>query len=177
MVFMSRITKLKGVDVIFRMAELLKSQSKDSSVVIDFYGPLNPPEKEWFFNELDRFNDFVAYHGALQPEQIFETLSNYDVMLFPTRYPGEGCPGAVIDAYISGIPVIASDWKYNSEFVEHNVSGLIFLPEKETDFYGFILELIDNSSKLTALKDGASKKSREFSQEIAKEILVQHKII
>lgn len=177
MVFMSRVTRLKGVDVIFRMAERLQAEANVKRIVIDFYGPVNDQEKEWFLAEVEKFNGMVSYKGKLQPEQIFEALSQYDVMLFPTRYPGEGCPGAIIDAYISGIPVIASDWKYNSEFVEDGVTGIIYDPGNEDSFLASVHELMADMDKLSRMKKAAVFKSREYSQDIAKQLMVKYDIL
>ncbi|WP_034524823.1 glycosyltransferase, partial [Bacteroides stercorirosoris] len=47
-----------------------------------------------------------------------------DVMLLPTHYLPK-LPGSVVDAYISGIPVIVTEWKHSHEFVEDGRSGFI----------------------------------------------------
>jgi len=46
-------------------------------------------------------------------------------MLFPSYYSGEAFPGVLLDAMIAGIPVVASDWQDNGEFVEHGRTGLL----------------------------------------------------
>ena len=45
--------------------------------------------------------------------------------MFPTFYEGEGFAGTLIDAFSAGVPVIASDWRYNTEIVEHEKNGLV----------------------------------------------------
>ena len=47
-------------------------------------------------------------------------------MIFPTYYVGEGFPGTIIDAFSSGIPDIATDWRYNSEIVQNGKTGYIY---------------------------------------------------
>jgi glycosyltransferase involved in cell wall biosynthesis len=49
-------------------------------------------------------------------------------MLFPTYWQGEGFPGAIIDAFVSGVPVIASDWNMNREIIIHEKNGLLVPP-------------------------------------------------
>lgn len=51
-------------------------------------------------------------------------LSAYDVFVFPSRY--EGFSGALVEAMLAGIPVIASDIPMNTEAVEHLRTGYIF---------------------------------------------------
>lgn len=87
-------------------------------------------------DELDYFNSFIEninkrnnalYKGIidLKDTENYKELAKYDVMLFPTYWSGEGFPGVMIDAYISGLPIIASDWNLNSDIVKDNITGWI----------------------------------------------------
>ena len=58
----------------------------------------------------------------------YDILANYDVMLFPTFWSGEGFPGIVIDALISGLPIIATDWNINKEVVIDKKTGMLIPP-------------------------------------------------
>jgi len=173
LVFMSRIVLKKGFDVVFRLAEYMESSFPKGSFLIDFYGPLYDADKAAFFDGIDRFY-FTSYKGVLQPEEINACLEKYDVMLFPTRYEGEGFPGTILDAYISGIPVIASDWRYNAELVEHAQTGYIFDLQDESAFYKAVKELYDNPEILGQMKQKAHIKSKENSAEAAWDIIMQH---
>ena len=55
----------------------------------------------------------------------YDTLASYDVMLFPTYWHGEGFPGIIIDAFIAGLPVIATDWNLNSSLIQNGYNGMI----------------------------------------------------
>jgi len=46
-------------------------------------------------------------------------------LLFPTYYEGEGFAGTILDALYAGIPVIASDWNFNTEIIKDMENGLI----------------------------------------------------
>lgn len=48
---------------------------------------------------------------------VYEELNNYDIMLLPTRWEGEGVSGALIESKMAGITAIVSDWHVNSETV------------------------------------------------------------
>lgn len=54
-------------------------------------------------------------------EKTVIVLKGYFALLFPTYYKGKGFAGTLIDAFSVGVPVIASDWKYNAELVNENV--------------------------------------------------------
>lgn len=127
-VFLSRIEKYKGCDDIFAAIDILHNKGYRGRFDITFYGKTT--------DELNYFNDFknsikkyneTVYKGVLNLKNTknYEELAIYDVMLFPTHWPGEGFPGVIIDAYISGLPVIASDWNLNRDVVKDRVTGWI----------------------------------------------------
>lgn len=65
------------------------------------------------------------YKGELQPSEVVLTLKQYDVLIFPSHYEGEGCPGILVEALSVGLPIIASNWKYNDEFIIDGVNGFL----------------------------------------------------
>lgn len=171
LVFMARIQKKKGIDTIFELGNYIKTKYSKNQITIDFYGQINPDDIEFFKNGIERFQ-FMSYKGALQPEEIHQTLSQYDALILPTHYYTEGLPGSIIDAYIAGIPVIVSDWKHAKEFVKDNYCGFIIpftdnLPEfkEKIDF------LYNNPEVLAQMKQNAIKESKKYSPEFAWEII------
>lgn len=124
LVFMARIRKDKGFPQIFKALDILKSNHMD--VTMDFYGQINPSDKSEFLNLLESHKENTRYCGPLTPSNIIETLREYDVMLLPTRnYAGEGFPGTILDSFIAGLAVIATEWKYSHEFIEDGKVGYI----------------------------------------------------
>ena len=165
---MSRVTYSKGVDLIIRLAE--KIEVSGLGIIIDFYGPIANDEKELILEDISRFN-FLSYKGIVQPHEVYTVLSKYDVLLLPTSYKGEGFPGAIMDAYIAGIPVIASKWKQIPEFVEHGKSGLLFPLDKEKEFFESVFKLYHDETLLENYKRSAHLKSKQYSPESAWRIL------
>ena len=92
-------------------------------------------------------------------------------MLFSTRYLGEGFPGTILDSYISGIPVIASDWRYNSDLVIHGQTGFLLAPGKEVVILEVLEALYNDRDLLFKLKQNAYQKSKEYAPEIVWEII------
>ena len=169
LVFMARINKLKGLDTIFSFAEYIKINSLN--ITIGFYGPVFENDKNYFEDQVSKYN-FVTYHGVLEPEVIYETLSKYDVLLLPTQYYTEGFPGSILDAYISGIPVIVTQWLYATEFVEEGLTGYIVPFDNPQELFNErILQLYNNRDKLKEMKINASRKSADFSEGKAWDIL------
>lgn len=122
-VFLSRIIPPKGCSIILNAVKRL---NKDCGQLfcVDFYGPLDKGYYQEFLHEVDLL-DNVSYKGVLNLTQSknYEELAKYDVMLFPTGWANEGFPGVAIDAFIAGLPVIATDWSLNSEIIENGKTG------------------------------------------------------
>lgn len=119
-VFLSRICVSKGV---FELINAVKRFN--GSCTCDFYGPIDPVINDRFFDALEGCS-FLRYQGVLDNSDVVDTLINYDCLVFPTKYPGEGFPGVILEALYAGILVLASDWKYNKEILESYKNGIIF---------------------------------------------------
>ena len=124
--FISRIMPEKGCQYIMQSVDALNKKGYKDKYVVDFYGGIEPSYKEEFECDVNRF-DNVKYCGSLQlqNESNYVVLASYHYMLFPTYWLGEGFPGVVVDAYKAGVPIIASDWNFNREFVVSGETGFV----------------------------------------------------
>lgn len=166
LVFMARVEKMKGLDWIFNLAKWLKDNHNDR-ISISFYGPIKAEDKAYFEEYVDKY-DFVEYCGALNPEKIHKILCKYDVMLLPTHYFTEGLPGSIVDAYISGIPVVATEWQAAREFVDDGKSGIIIPFDNGQDaLVEAVLSMDKDRDALFEMKKNALQKSKDFGPEVA----------
>ena len=124
-VFLSRIIPEKGCDLIINAARQLNGEFKDR-FYIDFYGPAEKSYETEFLKSVESVSN-IQYKGFLNMAESsgLDTLAGYDAMLFPTYWHGEGFPGILIDAFVAGLPVIASDWSMNREIIQDGVTGII----------------------------------------------------
>lgn len=118
-IYIGQLKKTKGIEEILKVSTLL-----EKDYLIDIFGPIVDEEygKEYF----DNFN--VNYKGALRFEEVIEKLNNYDILLLPTYYEGEGYPGIIVEAYSLGIPVITTRWKAIPEIVDDYITGILIKP-------------------------------------------------
>ena len=127
-VFLSRIMPRKGCDYILEAARQLNSQGLTERFSIDFYGKIDDgyiPAFETALASLPNVH-YAGYLDLTQPAG-YDRLAEYDVMLFPTYWKGEGFAGVFIDAFIAGLPLIASDWAHNRQFLREGETAL-FIP-------------------------------------------------
>lgn len=172
-VFMARVDIMKGYDTVFSFAEYIREKKLD--VIIDFYGQLEPGNEQDFLDKVAKNSDIVKYHGALKPAQIYSTLSGYDVLVLPTKYYTEGFPGSILDAYISGIPVVVTEWKHSHEFVKEGKTGFIVpFGENQIEFNEKLLELYNDSEKLREMKRNAKVESLKYRSSEAWRIISKY---
>lgn len=126
-VFLSRIHPAKGCNYIFEAVKMLNEKGYENQYIVDFYGKPDEEYKETFLKQVKGYKN-VSYHGILnlKDNSGYDTLASYHAMLFPTFHPSEGFAGIFIDSFIAGVPVLASDWAYNSECIENGKYGIIY---------------------------------------------------
>lgn len=130
-VFLSRIMPEKGTDYILEAACQLNKEGLQERFIIDFYGKIND-DYENYFKEKAKSIPNVNYQGFLNLREDvgYDKLSTYDVMLFPTYWKGEGFAGVFIDAFVSGVPMLVSDWAHNRQFLKEGETAL-FIPTQD----------------------------------------------
>lgn len=124
LVFCARVFKEKGIEEAIAAVDCLNADLATPVVSIDIYGPVSESYKT-HFNHLVEASPNSRYRGVLQTADLYSVLQQYDLVLFPTYYYGEGFPGTIVDAFIAGVPVLASDWGYNCELIEQGRTGAI----------------------------------------------------
>lgn len=174
-VFMARIMEEKGIYTLIEFENwLLKNYGNlKNKFEIDFYGPISKNDEKQFLETIEH-SEICNYKGVTSPNDVYEVLSKYDVLVLPTFYVGEGSPGSLIDAYFSGIPVIVSDWKQVPEFVQPGDTGFVFPLESPDVLFDKLIFLHRNSDELRRLKVNAINYSKNFNSTTANEILIKY---
>jgi len=162
--YLGRIHPDKGINMIFEA--LKKLNNEETKYVIDFYGPIENNYYDDFQDKISKY-DFAKYKGILDlsRNENYKKLSEYDLFLFPTFWHGEGFPGAILDSFISGVPVLASDWRYNSEIIKNNQNGILFKSKSLDDLIDKLNEIYNNKDILTNLSLNAYKESKKYKAE------------
>jgi glycosyltransferase involved in cell wall biosynthesis len=129
----SRISSIKNID--YSLNILRKMHIPNNRVIFDIYGPIE--DKEYFKHCLDIISKIeeniqICFKGAIDYEEVVNTLKDYHIFLFPTK--GENFGHVIQEALLSGCPVIISDqtpWKglqnkgAGFEFPLNNINNFI----------------------------------------------------
>lgn len=164
-VFLSRVEREKGCDDIFRACNLLRDKGYEGKFDITFYGKTTTDlsYKDVFEKAVNMHSDLI-YKGLLDLRDLsnYDELANYNVMLFPTFWDGEGFPGVIIDAYIAGLPVIASDWNLNKDVVEDGKTGWI-IPSRDVEALAEkMIFAIEHPEIVKLFSENSSAKAMEY---------------
>ncbi len=151
-VYVGHVKPSKGIrELIDAARSLIECQ-----LMVDVYGPLQEGVLESWFKDSP-----VRYCGVLQKDHVMRTLGQYDALILPTYWEGEGYPGVILEAYCAGIPVIATRWGGIPEIV-NSETGILVEPRKVEALSAAIRQLMESDDLLARLRRGARAKAVAF---------------
>jgi len=172
--FLARISEPKGVETVFEALEHPLLRERAGMFTVDFYGRVETGYQATFLSALQR-HPSCHYQGywdvTHDAEGAYQQFSEYHAMLFPTHWKGEGFPGVVIDAYVAGLPVIASDWNVNREVVSDGVTGRIIPPKDPAALAAAMSSVIDDRASWTLMSAACHAAARAYDTPV---VLARH---
>lgn len=155
--FFSLISPEKGVDLILEAAKKLHN------IQFDFWGEIKVEYKAEFMKSVNTLEN-VNYNGVfkVKGENIYHKINEYDMLLLPTKFKTEGVPGILVESKIAAVPSIVSDVSYNSEIVEHGVSGIVLRDNNTDSLIESIQYLNADRQMITNLKANALKSAQYY---------------
>lgn len=169
-VFMARVCPEKGCDYILNFARCYNKAPDRNKCAITFYGPIASEYRTSFFNQIKQLPN-VRYEGVIEPQNVYKTLNEYDCMLLPSYYEGEGFPGSIVDSFIAGIPVVTTNWKALGSFIREGETGFIVSVHDQESLNNCLESIINNPTNLTHMKEHCIKEAKRYSAETAWKIL------
>lgn len=161
----SRVMKEKGIEDAVNAVEEINKQYGETIFTLDIYGQVDPSQVEWFENLKKKFSNDIKYKGLVPFDQSTNVLKEYYALLFPTYYEGEGFAGTLIDAMAAGVPVIASNWRYNKEIVINNKTGLLI--ENSETLFEKLDYIMKNIGLINDMKKCCIKEAKKYLPQVA----------
>lgn len=164
-VFIGLVCKEKGIEHILRF-----QREYGHDYLIDIYGPI-------LDTQYQHIKQNSYYKGVIEPQDVISVLANYDVLLLPTFYPGEGYPGIIIEANSVGLPVISTHWLAIPELVINEKTGILVAPDNYTELVQAIKMLDERSFKkmsIAALQWSRQYESSKVYRELLEQIFQHH---
>ena len=129
--YLSRVSREKGVFVAMDAVTDCSIQMPEIELRFEIWGPIADDDQKEFFRRVSQNEELLKYRGVATGSQchVIDLMAEYDLFLFPSFYPGEGQSGALIEAQLAGLPIVATNWRYNAEVVRDGENGMIVEPK------------------------------------------------
>ncbi len=153
LIFVARLAMFKG------LAEALEAcRHLPEHCHLDIFGPGMSDTDFSLFEDHPR----ATYGGVLDPAEIPRALGEHDLLVYPSYYRSEGYPGAILEAFQCGLPVVAARRGGIAELVEHEESGLLVEPRSAAEVESAIRRLLDEPELYRQLCEGARRRGDQF---------------
>lgn len=160
----SRVMKEKGIEDAVNAVKTVNEHFGRIVYTLDIYGQVDSAQTEWFNELKSTFPLYIKYGEFVPFDKSVEVVKNYFALLFPTYYEGEGFAGTLLDAMAAGVPVIASDWRYNPEIVNEK-TGYVYPVHDNHAFVTTLISVGNNSDLLLSKKSDCLKEAEKYRAE------------
>lgn len=169
LLFLGRLSKEKGLDVLIAALESLPELPFRLKVVGD------GPERTTISDQILRvgLDDKISLEGF--QSDVISYLLDADALIMPSRT--EGLPMSLIEAAVTGLPVIASQVGGIPEVITHDKNGLLVNPDRPDQLAEAIAKLhqgLDRYRK-TCKKTAVEMQKRYCSAACCEKILAEYK--
>ncbi len=152
----------KGIGDAIRAVQHINESLGRSVFSLDIYGPIASEFEETFGNLRKKTSEYINYCGVVSSGNSADILKKYFIMLFPTHYHGEGFAGTILDALAAGVPIVASDWRYNSEIVTDDV-GYVYPTHNQNAFEEILQSIAENPGDVLKKKKKCLEKAMIYT--------------
>lgn len=164
--YSGRFSFEKRVDYLIRAFSLLKNEYMSWDLWLYGNGPLEGEYKKLV--EQLAIQDRVIFGNTNNTDEMYKLYPYADIKVLPSEQ--EGCPMALREAMMHGIPVIAySECSGSNEIIDHEKNGLLvdYIREKKGDaidkLYEALKKLIDNPEIRVKIGMNAHNKAKEYN--------------
>ncbi|MFT3950710.1 MAG: glycosyltransferase [Oscillospiraceae bacterium] len=168
----SRVTKEKGIDDAVQAVEGANQLAGKQICRLDVYGPLDERYAAHYAELFEQKKAFVNYRGILKGDSL-KTLSQYYMLIFPTFYHGEGFPITICESFMSGLPVLAYNWRFNHELICHEKTGYLVEVHDLSALTQRLFQAINNKEENYRMRINCYEKSKYYQPQKVMERLNQ----
>lgn len=166
----SRINESKGIQDAIEVIKLVNSDKK-YIIKLDIYGPIEEGYKDKADALFKEMPINCCYCGCINGDNA-KILSKYDVLLFPTKWKAEGCPGTFIDAFSVGLPVLSY---YNENFIDilkEGETGFLISSGQIQDMKNKLDRFFEQPGLLNSMKWNCYRSAKRYDTEVALKALI-----
>lgn len=158
-IFVGRLERNKGIDLLLETADKLKAQILNFKMLIVGDGPLRESLK--LKSESLKLGDSVTFWGWAKDSQEVAELMNKSRILVMTSY-NEGGPRIVLEAMACGTPVLATNVGLMPDLADKNVVKII--DWNAEDIARKAKELLENKDEMSRLAMAGIETAKQFEK-------------
>lgn len=161
----SRVTETKGIGEAIDAVNKINSKHNDPVCTLDIFGMLDKNYVNILKEKIDTSKGYVKYCGIIKGENVIPTLAEHYLLIFPTYYPGEGFPGTLLESMMAGLPAVVSNWRYNSELVINQKTGVLFELGNIENLIKSIELLLNDNKKVEEMRRYCLEECKKYTAE------------
>jgi glycosyltransferase involved in cell wall biosynthesis len=167
-ILVSRLTPDKGWDFALKVLPQFISQTNTQvAILIAGDGPL----RDQIQTTLSHYTPHVYMLGRVAPEQVPALYANSDVHVTTSEKEARGL--TVLEAFASGIPVLAPRSGGVVENIKDGWNGYLYTPQDQHDFMNKLKHLVEDTSLRKTMGERGPETVSQYSWEITVNNLVQ----
>ena len=149
--FVGRLMEVKGVDVLIKAFSKFLENDSLSDYALDIVG--DGPELDSLLHlaRQEQIEEKIVFHGSKQRNEIADFYANADLFVLPSKTTAlgekEGLGLVVLEAMMSGVPVIGTDCGGIKETIEHGKTGIIVAENDVDALHIAMVDLIKDVGK------------------------------
>jgi glycosyltransferase involved in cell wall biosynthesis len=151
------LTRQKGIDTLLQAMRLLVDTGKDPSLILAGSGPEEPALVQ--LAEKLGIRERVTFKGHVPFDLLAPLYRGCDVFVLPTRYEGLG--RVLVEAALTGAPIVTTAIETSQEAVLPNESALLVPPDDPAALAAAIGALLDRPERARAMGE----KGRQFARQ------------
>jgi glycosyltransferase involved in cell wall biosynthesis len=142
--FVGRLDKIKGIDILLRAVKKSEKKLRDKKVKIHLIGYGYDSEKLKKLSKQFKIDDIILFRGKITGGHIIKEYLSSDLFILPSL--SEGQPLTILEAWAAKIPVLATDVGDNAFFVKNKINGYLIEPNNTKKLSKTILQAIENEN-------------------------------
>lgn len=174
--FLSRVTEAKGIIDAIEVFIKINNEYSKNICKLDIYGAIDEKIKNKinYYLQKKEYKDFLSYKGIISPNETTKMLEKYFMMIFPTKFDGEGFPGVLLDAFSAGIPILSSKFAYHDELLVDNETAILFEFGNNLDMYTKLKFSIEHRDKIYDMRKNVLKNYEKYTPEKSMKVLLDN---
>jgi len=159
--FVGRLERLKGVDVLLSAMSMMRDPVDAKLVIVG--GAENSPERQIYAAQAERLgiSHSVRFHASVDQDELIQYYRAADVCALPSYYESFGL--AALEASACGTPVVASEVGGLPEIVKDGETGYLVKWRAPGPFVSKLEQILQDDDHRDVMGQAARKRALELS--------------